>query len=510
MKRSIIAFILVILICIPLLASCSKKKDTSGQPTDVPMTEEITQKPTEAPTEEASKPTEPTTPTPEQPSTPSEPEKVVTDYTVADRVYSYYSAGYDMLAVALNANGSPIALELYSKRLFPISSLSFCTIEYDEYGKISAFVFENDSVIHEELFGRCEDITLKVIRHDKKGRPLKTEPAKLVTLSFSYDDDAKTSTMSFTHVRMPGAYTLTFDEFGRLLSLDNFGATSNIVYENSIATVSDPFYSALGVSFVITYDGTKATSLKEVSSDGVDMTIDYTYGDKGLCSSSLCKYSENEAEKNVFSYDKNGRVIKQEYWLSDGVEYTELTKTKEVTYAYDLRGRLTETKTFDFIDAENSYLASLVQQGYGENGGINSLITYTYNQDGTLLNESIVSYYENGAFKMTKYSEYDISLLLYTETFEFDESGRTTHKFISRYDVNNNESESSTAVYTYFDDDNYVITTMHYYYDSLTKQSVDTYTNKKLRKTIEITYSPDGTETGRVETNYDKDGNPVL
>ena len=512
MKRSILAFILALLLCIPALSACSKKEDNESASEKI-STEKPTLSDTEAPTNEATDPIEPEQPSapsePNKPSTPTEPEKVVTDLTIANRVYSYYNAKYDMLAVAFNEKGSPLALELYNNRLSPYHSSSFCSFEYDEYGKISAFVFKNDSVIHEELFGRCEDISLKVTRHDKKGRPLKTEAANLVTLSFEYNDDAKTSTMSFTHVRMPGAYTLTFDELGRLISLNDFGAKSEITYNGATATVSDPFYSPLGMSFVLTYDAAKMTELKEVTSSGVAMAATYTYGEKGLCSEVLCKYGERKTEKYVFAFDKNDRISKQEYFLTDS-EYPTETKINEITYAYDLRGKMTEASTLSFTDAQNGYISSVTQNHYGSNGFLNSSATYTKDQEGYNTEVFLSSYYESGALKMTELTKYNFYLKLSVETIEYDENGRPTHVSSSKYDSANHEAESENAVYTYSDiDGTYTKISREYSYSLCHTQTTETYRSDVLREKEIITYDENMDVIDVVTTVYDKDGNVV-
>lgn len=500
MKRSIIAFILVILICIPLLASCSKKKDTSEQPTDVPMTEEITQKPTEAPTEEPTDPPTDNKEPDEQTPTP-EPDKFVMDYTVAKRIYSYYSAEYGIIGVALNKYDMPLAINVYGDDLTSDISHSFCTMQYDESGKLTSLTFPKNSIMHEQIFNVKEDLAFEISRHDKKDRPLKTLPLNFATISFDYDDEAKTSSIVFTHVYHAGAYTLTFDEHNRLLLVDDFGNWSKNEYTEATAIHTEKDFAS-NDHYELSYDSKILTKL-----DANGTSYKYTFNESGFCSSADIANADGNTSRKNMTYDQKNRMTKIEGFTLEGET---ATKDYEFTWAYDLYDKITEYKEFYPNENGELVLTNSEQYAYTETGILEAKILISYDENGYKSFESVNTYNDDGSYLQTN-TTYSFYQTLISETIEYDVLGRPTHVFTSHFDVNQCESETISTAYEYSDiDGDYIKITRKYSYSLCLSQTTETYVSGTLREKEIITYD-ENMNVKEIETTiYDKDGNEII
>ena len=500
MKRPFIAFLLAILICFCALTSC--KKNAKEQETQDAATEKIT----EEQTEQSTTPIEDETVDEEDQNEPEqkpepEPEKFVMDYAVSDRVYSCYGSDYGMICTALNKYGMPLDISVFGLDLIPDRSHSFCEMQYNEDGKLTSLVFSKDSVIHEKLFDTDEKLTFEVTRYDKKGRPLKTKPVNFATISFEYDDDANTSSMIFTHVYLVGSYTLTFDEYGRILTVDDFGNWHKNEYTDSVATHTEKEFED-GEKYELSYDSLTLTELS--TSDG---RFKYTYNELGFGALVDATDSDGNTSRKAITYDQKNRMVKLEDFTVSGAE---ATKNCEYTWAYDLYDKITEYQEFFPNDDGEFILTNAERYAYTATGNLEAYIFITYGEDGIPTVESVVAYNADGSYMQTN-TTYDGYRTEISEMVEYDVLGRPTHVFTSKFDVNNHEAATVTTIYNYSNTDgNYSKTVCEYSYSDLLAQTTESYIDNVLRQKEVISYDEDMNISDTVITYYDKDGNEIV
>ncbi len=513
MKKRLLILGLILLICTVPFISCNKTEADPADPADDVIVGEEKVNGTDS-TESGNE---------------DAPDAYVMDRTVANRVYSFYSESYGMIGVAFNKDGLPLFMDVYDYDLFPEAEYySFMDMVYDDSGKLTELVFDEDSIIMPEA-------TLSIDKYDDNGRPVSTKAIEGFVLNFKYDDEAGTVTLVFDE----DEYLMTFDALGRIIYLKEGDDENKTMFEGNIGKYTETGCDE-GEYYKLSYDDSgKLLSFTAVDEEVEAWVYSYTFGETGLCTSALYDEGEDDDKsKDYYTYDDKDRISTIESYeiLADGSEeYLSL-----VSYKYNDNGQITEKKCHALTDEGEDYYPYTNTFEYNADGSVKKEYYVSYNSNMQKDREYTHTYYDTGMATKSIKDEmrYENGRLKWREVRGYSAEGFLLSEGITYYDETENITSISSVEYweepaggkmlvkqtkmlTYLKDNsagdsvieevNYVIEEVNYSDTGIKLNSAVTYYyangNKKSEQIFE--YYANGNKKTESFITYDESENPI-
>lgn len=195
--------------------------------------------------------------------------------------------------------------------------------------------------------------------------------------------DSKDYLKNFYYMPTAFKYNLT-DKVG---SFDIEYNKNNLPSKES--TARDEMYSVC--EFVYNENG---DIIKQIANkNGIIYTYDYTYNPDGTRNSAIYTAPDGIGATHRFTYDENGRLLRETYEDASGVELYSCEYTydeKGNAIAQDVvEGELAYRLEIEFVYDANGKLTREVCD-YGE--GVQELLDYTYDENGNMIKKVFTSY----------------------------------------------------------------------------------------------------------------------
>ena len=421
-------------------------------------------------------------------------ESAATDYNkAADRIYSL--AGEEnngMISVTLNKDGALLMLTEHDIDLSIDGDWgNMVSFKYDANGKmISATIFEE---------------TYEITEYDEKGRPTKIGAGDDARILFEYIENIT--------VFYVGPYSMiSFDELGRCVKLEEIyegeSESYTLEFEGNVGTWIYSDADENDDIYTVIYEGNRLVKWSETRADGTGSWVaEAKYTAKGLPTELTVIEDpdvpeEQDGEHIVYEYNDDELLIKAVIYGIDGLTIEKLTET---VFTYD----------------ENKYLVKA--EDIEPDGSVSSTITYEYYANGKLSKKESIyadgekriqeyTYNESGKVILDKYAGYLNGELEFSqETLsEYYANGTVSKKTYSF-----TKPDSSDTNVTEYREDGTCSKRTNIGRDAngtITRQSISEYYENGITRSKEITifYDESGNETSRHETNYDRNGNPII
>ena len=229
-------------------------------------------------------------------------------------------------------------------------------------------------------------------------------------------------------------------------------------------------------------DGTSSTSYFYDSNSNItkikdgDFVTTCYYDKKGRITKAFTTDNNDYSEKDLYTYDKNGRISKKSHETIDADEYY-FSETN--TYSYDSSGNLVKAiakNSYGKVE-KNTYAydneGRLTKETYKNSFDVAEAYTYKYDSDGNLVKKTVknddgsmtYSYYYDSKGNLVEERIKDSSGILLTTTFNYNSKGLLTKKTnlgsyteTYTYDKNGNNTkinrkyvngDTTTSTYTY-------------------------------------------------------------
>ncbi|MBQ8817093.1 MAG: hypothetical protein IJZ83_00790 [Clostridia bacterium] len=426
---------------------------------------------------------------------------------IKNRIYSVIGLEQEMIGVGLNSDGLPVSIEYYDFGM--ISHVTYeprlCDIEYDDEGKLVALKVEQFSILSIYAFLPKKQHVFEVCTWDDEGRPVETRETYAVRASFTYTDDSVTVT--FRNSEVLSEYSLTFDREWRITAVDVIGCVATLTLEgNTGKFVENPDN---GYANVYYEDNGALTMLEvyELNENGgytLKETYNYTYGARGLCF--RMRYTDNcssdedyEYYESDFEYNGDNCVKVTEYAIDNDEEL--LSYERFIDYNED--GKILSVRERFYADIDTFYVLTyeydangrcerLITKEYDENDKVisNEEIIYEYNEDGLYAKvvEIDTSYDDDGNANTTQYSNeytYFPNGSVSEDRRIQSENGVDGAEYLYKYNrqvINDEERITTTMIYcrgtllqktvSYAKKGGERIKSVYFYYDEVTGEEI--------------------------------------